>query len=135
MSVPPYGSTSAWLPTGLWLSASAEAGPMRWPSPRSSARSLPAPLGIGFGHISLSQIKRNGEDGRGLHRRSGHRVSAHGAGALVLVFTFVVTRAIVEDIRQYNPNAPGYTAFSPVSSAEGAAAVFVTATLGPTAST
>ncbi len=64
-----------------------------------------------FGHISLSQIKRSGEDGRGLAIAGlviGYLLTV--LGALVLVFTFVVTRAIVEDIRQYNPNAPGYTA-------------------------
>jgi peptidyl-prolyl cis-trans isomerase B (cyclophilin B) len=72
---------------------------------------LIAPLGIIFGHISLSQIKRSGEDGRGMAVAGlviGYLLTV--LGTLVLVFTFVVTRAIFEEVRNYPPTSPGYTA-------------------------
>ncbi|MDF2581678.1 MAG: cyclophilin [Mycobacterium sp.] len=110
MSVPPYGSYPPGYPPAYG-----------YPPPPKPTNALAiaslvcafllAPLGVVFGHISLSQIKRSGEDGRGLAIAGlviGYLLTV--LGALVLVFTFVVTRAIVEDIRQYNPNAPGYTA-------------------------
>ncbi|NVN50069.1 peptidylprolyl isomerase [Mycolicibacterium hippocampi] len=43
-----------------------------------------APLGVLFGHMSLSQIKRSGEDGRGL------AIAGLVIGYLVIVFTVVV---------------------------------------------
>ena len=110
MSVPPYGS----YPPGYPLVHG-------YPPPPRPTNALAivslicafliAPLGVVFGHISLSQIKRTGEEGRGLAIAGlviGYLLTV--LGALVLVFTFVVTRAIVEDIRQYNPNSPGFTA-------------------------
>lgn len=72
---------------------------------------LVAPLGVVFGHISLFQIKRSGEDGRGLAIAGlviGYLLTV--LGTLVLIFTFVVTRAVVQDIREHNPGAPGFTA-------------------------
>ena len=48
--------------------------PYPYPAPRTNALAIAslvcaflfAPLGIVFGHLSLSQIRRSGEDGRGL---------------------------------------------------------------------
>ena len=50
---------------------------------------LVAPLGIVFGHISLSQIKRTGEDGRGL------AIAGLVIGYLVTALSVVVTVGIV----------------------------------------
>jgi peptidyl-prolyl cis-trans isomerase B (cyclophilin B) len=110
MSVPPYGSYPPGYPPAYG-----------YPPPPKPTNALAiaslicafllAPLGVVFGHISLSQIKRTGEDGRGLAIAGlviGYLLTV--LGALVLVFTFVVTRAIVQDIRQYDPGSPGYTA-------------------------
>ncbi|MGK2902065.1 MAG: peptidylprolyl isomerase [Mycobacterium sp.] len=72
---------------------------------------LIAPLGIVFGHISLSQIKRSGEDGRGLAVAGlviGYLLTV--LGTLVLVFSFVLSRAIFEEVSDYPPASPGYTA-------------------------
>ncbi|MGW0158525.1 peptidylprolyl isomerase [Mycobacterium sp. NPDC003323] len=72
---------------------------------------LIAPLGIVFGHISLRQIKRTGEEGRGMAIAGlvvGYLLTVFGV--LVLIIAVVATRAIVEDIRNYDPSAPGYTA-------------------------
>ncbi|MGK2865898.1 MAG: peptidylprolyl isomerase [Mycobacterium sp.] len=118
MSVPPYGSYPPGYPAPYGYP----------PTPRPTnglaiasliCAFLIAPLGVIFGHISLSQIKRSGEDGRGLAIAGlviGYLLTA--LGALVLVFTFVVTRAIVEDIRQYDPGSPGYTARPGVAAEE-----------------
>jgi peptidyl-prolyl cis-trans isomerase B (cyclophilin B) len=72
---------------------------------------LIAPLGVVFGHIALWQIKRSGDDGRGLAIAGlviGYLLTV--LGTLVLIFSVVLTRAIVEDIRDYRPSSPGYTA-------------------------
>lgn len=61
---------------------------------------LLAPLGIVFGHVSLSQIKRTGEDGRGMAIAGlviGYLFTV--LGALVLVFGIVVTRLVLQDFR------------------------------------
>ncbi len=61
---------------------------------------LIAPLGIVFGHISLSQIKRSGEEGRGMAIAGlviGYVLTV--LGTLVLVFTIVVTRLLLQDFR------------------------------------
>ncbi|MHA3022252.1 peptidylprolyl isomerase [Mycobacterium sp. BMJ-28] len=61
---------------------------------------LVAPLGIVFGHVSLSQIKRSGEEGRGMAIAGlviGYVVTV--LGTLVLVFTILVTRLVLEDFR------------------------------------
>ncbi|CAM3511935.1 peptidylprolyl isomerase [Mycobacterium frederiksbergense] len=118
MSVPPYGSYPPGYPPAYGYP----------PPPRPTnalaiasliCAFLLAPLGVVFGHISLSQIKRSGEDGRGLAIAGlviGYLLTV--LGALVLVFTFVVTRAIVEDIRQYDPASPGYTAAPGIAAEE-----------------
>jgi len=72
-----------------------------------------APLGIIFGHISLSQIKRTGEEGRGL------AVAGLVIGYLITVLTVVVVLLsvlfIVKVARDLNsldglPGSPGLTA-------------------------
>ncbi|MGU3502190.1 peptidylprolyl isomerase [Mycobacterium sp. C31M] len=72
---------------------------------------LIAPLGIVFGHISLYQIKRSGDEGRGMAIAGlvlGYLLTV--LGVLVVIVAVVATRAVVEDIRNYNPSSPGYTA-------------------------
>jgi peptidyl-prolyl cis-trans isomerase B (cyclophilin B) len=78
---------------------------------------LIAPLGIVFGHISLSQIKRSGEEGRGMAIAGlviGYAVTV--LGTLVLVIGIVLTRLVLEDFRngldrhEWNP---GITAAPP----------------------
>ncbi len=72
---------------------------------------LVAPLGIVFGHISLHQIKRTGDEGRGMAIAGlvlGYLLTVFGV--LVLIIAIIATRAVVEDIRNYNPSSPGYSA-------------------------
>lgn len=78
---------------------------------------LIAPLGIVFGHISLWQIKRSGEEGRGMAIAGlviGYVVTV--LGTLVLVIGIVLTRLVLEDFRngldRYEWN-PGITAAPP----------------------
>ena len=118
MSVPPYGFHPPGYPPAYGYP----------PAPRPTnalavasliCAFLIAPLGVVFGHISLHQIKRSGEDGRPMAIAGlviGYLLSV--LGVLVLVFTFVVTRAIVQDIREYDPNAPRYTAAPGVPAGE-----------------
>ena len=77
-----------------------------------------APLGIVFGHISLSQIKRSGEDGRGLAIAGlvlGYVITV--LGTIVLVFSVMLTRLVLNDFRnglnEYDWN-PSITAAPPV---------------------
>jgi peptidyl-prolyl cis-trans isomerase B (cyclophilin B) len=75
-----------------------------------------APLGIVFGHISLSQLKRSREDGRGLAIAGlviGYVVTTLMVIALigVIVFTVVVVRYANEH-RDGLPGQPGRTASS-----------------------
>ena len=70
---------------------------------------LIAPLGIVFGHIALHQIKRTGDEGRGMAIAGvvlGYLLTV--LGVLVLVLAVVATRAIVEDIRTYDPAVPSF---------------------------
>jgi peptidyl-prolyl cis-trans isomerase B (cyclophilin B) len=80
-----------------------------------------APLGILFGHMSLSQIKRTGEDGHGLAIAGlvmSYLFTVVGIAAVVLVvvWTTLVFQAINSDIRDWNDHHtdygyPGSTAF------------------------
>ncbi|SDE26224.1 peptidyl-prolyl cis-trans isomerase B (cyclophilin B) [Mycolicibacterium neoaurum] len=114
MSVPPpYG-----YPPPQWGYPPAQYGypPERRPTNSLAVAALicgilVAPLGIVFGHISLYQIKRSGDEGRGMAIAGlvlGYLLTAFGV--LVLIVAIVATRAVVEDIRHYNPSGPGYTA-------------------------
>ncbi|WP_407667606.1 peptidylprolyl isomerase [Mycolicibacterium arseniciresistens] len=72
-----------------------------------------APLGIIFGHISLAQIKRTGEDGRGLALTGlivGYVATALSIVFLVLMVLFLVALSQGIDNR---PSGPVYTAAPP----------------------
>ncbi|GAS98474.1 peptidyl-prolyl cis-trans isomerase (rotamase) - cyclophilin family [Mycolicibacterium canariasense] len=61
---------------------------------------LIAPLGVVFGHLSLWQIKRTGEEGRGMAIAGliiGYVVTV--LGTLALVVGIVLTRLVLEDFR------------------------------------
>ncbi|BBY29590.1 peptidylprolyl isomerase [Mycolicibacterium sediminis] len=67
-----------------------------------------APLGILFGHMSLSQIKRTGEDGHGLAVAGliiGYVVTV--LGALVLVATILLASFAIRSVDDWNPNRRG----------------------------
>jgi peptidyl-prolyl cis-trans isomerase B (cyclophilin B) len=72
-----------------------------------------APLGILFGHLSLAQIKRTGEQGHGLALAGlilGYVLTV--LGVLFLVATIVVASLAiraVDDYRAQNPGFPGTT--------------------------
>jgi Domain of unknown function (DUF4190) len=85
---------------------------------------LLAPLGIIFGHISLSQIKRSSEDGRGL-AIAGTVIGYVGTvlAALGLAFVFVVMGAMTAAIHRagthYTTPTTSYSAIGvPDSSAQ-----------------
>ncbi|MEO3757625.1 peptidylprolyl isomerase [Mycobacterium sp. B14F4] len=73
-----------------------------------------APLGIVFGHLSLSQIKKTGEDGRGLAIAGliiSYLVSA--LTILVIVISVVFVATVARDLESFDgmvPNDPGITA-------------------------
>ena len=78
---------------------------------------LVAPLGIVFGHISLSQLKRSGEDGRGLAIAGlvvGYVLTALTVITIVgvIVFTAVIVRYADEYANSHpgQPGRPGTTA-------------------------
>ena len=80
-------------PSGAYPPQSAYAGYYGYPQPRPTnslaiaslvCAFLFAPLGIVFGHLSLSQIKKTGEEGRGL------AVAGLVIGYLITVLTIVV---------------------------------------------
>ncbi|WP_395306875.1 peptidylprolyl isomerase [Mycobacterium sp. AMU20-3851] len=109
MSIPPYGSYPPGYPYSYYPPPAKPTNPLAIAS--LVCAFLIAPLGVVFGHISLYQIKRSGEDGRGLAIAGlviGYLLTV--LGTLVLIFTFVLTRAIVEEVRQLPPSRPGYTA-------------------------
>lgn len=66
-----------------------------------------APLGIVFGHLSLGQIKRTGEDGRGLALAGliiGYAVTVLTVvGLLLMVLFFVVLAGVAEDTTRTRP--------------------------------
>ncbi|WP_264067887.1 peptidylprolyl isomerase [Mycolicibacterium komossense] len=74
-----------------------------------------APLGVIFGHISLSQIKKSGEDGRGLAIAGlivGYLITFVSIIALVFMLLFVAW--VGQNIDRLNggyPGRPGYTAY------------------------
>jgi peptidyl-prolyl cis-trans isomerase B (cyclophilin B) len=74
-----------------------------------------APLGIVFGHISLSQIKRTGEEGRGLAVAGLvisylFTVAAIVAVVAAVVFTMLLARNVNTVIDDLNPDYPDTTA-------------------------
>jgi peptidyl-prolyl cis-trans isomerase B (cyclophilin B) len=73
-----------------------------------------APLGIVFGHISLSQIKKTGEEGRGLAIAGlviGYMITTLTVVATVLIVLFVVVVAQnLERLDGMVPGRPGVTA-------------------------
>ncbi|MGH3675110.1 MAG: peptidylprolyl isomerase [Mycobacterium sp.] len=73
-----------------------------------------APLGIVFGHISLSQLKRTGEDGHGLAVAGlviGYLITVGTAVAVVAVAVLMMALARdLENRRQPSPGSPGITA-------------------------
>jgi peptidyl-prolyl cis-trans isomerase B (cyclophilin B) len=74
-----------------------------------------APLGILFGHISLSQIRKTGEEGRGLAIAGlviGYLLTVLTAVALVLsVLFFVQVARELETLDGQHPEYPAATAF------------------------
>ncbi|HEX2283679.1 MAG TPA: peptidylprolyl isomerase [Mycobacterium sp.] len=67
-----------------------------------------APLGILFGHISLSQIKKTGEEGRGLAIAGlviGYLVTLLTVLVIVLSAVFIVN--VARDLESLNDRAPG----------------------------
>jgi peptidyl-prolyl cis-trans isomerase B (cyclophilin B) len=74
-----------------------------------------APLGIIFGHISLSQIKRTGEDGHGLAIAGlviSYLVTIASIFVLigVILFAIVFARSVNEHLDEWNSQYPNYTA-------------------------
>ncbi|OBB77400.1 DUF4190 domain-containing protein [Mycobacterium sp. 852014-52144_SCH5372336] len=69
-----------------------------------------APLGIVFGHIALSQIKRSGEDGRGL-AIAGLVIGYIFTAILLLwvLFWAIVVGAAVNEINQYESEYSTYS--------------------------
>jgi peptidyl-prolyl cis-trans isomerase B (cyclophilin B) len=84
-----------------------------------------APLGILFGHISLSQIKKTGEEGRGLAVAGlviSYVITALTILVIVLSVLFIVAvgRSSLENLdglRPGSPGLPGTTARSPTPAA------------------
>ena len=74
-----------------------------------------APLGIIFGHISLSQIKRTGEDGHGLAIAGlviSYLITIAGIFVMigVILFAIVFARSVNEHLDELNSQYPNYTA-------------------------
>ena len=77
-----------------------------------------APLGIIFGHISLSQIKRTGEDGHGLAVAGlviSYLITIAGIFVLigVMLFAIVFAHTMNEQLNEMNRRYPDYTASPP----------------------
>lgn len=72
-----------------------------------------APLGIVFGHMALSQIKKTGEEGRGLAVAGlviGYVITAMTVLAVVIsVLLFMFFASALQDVELY-PESPRYTA-------------------------
>jgi peptidyl-prolyl cis-trans isomerase B (cyclophilin B) len=74
-----------------------------------------APLGVIFGHISLSQIKKSGEEGRGLAIAGlivGYLITF--VSIIALVFTFLFVAWVGQNLDRLGggyPGSPGYTAY------------------------
>ncbi|MCV7283325.1 peptidylprolyl isomerase [Mycolicibacterium flavescens] len=70
-----------------------------------------APLGVVFGHISLSQIKRSGEEGRGLAIAGlviGYLLTV--VAVLVIVVSIVFVAAVARDLESLDGMVPDTTA-------------------------
>ncbi|MGV0805063.1 peptidylprolyl isomerase [Mycolicibacterium setense] len=98
---PPYGGYPAGYPAGH--PPSAQTNGMAIASLVCAA--LFAPLGIVFGHISLSQLKHSGEQGRGIAIAGlviGYVLTVLGilATVLAVVFAFIVVKAAEDMPRQ-----------------------------------
>jgi uncharacterized membrane protein len=79
---------------------------------------LIAPLGIVFGHISLSQIKRTGEEGKGLAIAGlviGYLATAFAVIALVFMVFFMAL--FTSAVHQVNSRHPSYRYPAPTTSA------------------
>lgn len=119
---PPYGQHPPPLPTPPYAPAGGYYGyPQPQPTNTMAILSLVcaflfAPAGIVFGHISLSQIKRTGEEGRGL---------AIAGLVISYVFTVLAVLAIVvtiafmalavrmtDELGRLNPGHPGYPGYT-----------------------
>ncbi|MCV6982226.1 peptidylprolyl isomerase [Mycolicibacterium pulveris] len=74
---------------------------------------LLAPLGIVFGHMALSQIKKTGEEGRGLAVAGlviGYAITAFTVLAIVIsILLFMFLATALQDVDLY-PESPRYTA-------------------------
>jgi peptidyl-prolyl cis-trans isomerase B (cyclophilin B) len=74
-----------------------------------------APLGVIFGHISLSQIKKSGEEGRGLAIAGlivGYLITFVSIISLVFIFAFFVWLGDnIDRLNRGYPGRPGTTAF------------------------
>jgi hypothetical protein len=91
-----------------------------------------APLGIIFGHISLSQIKRSGEDGRGL-AIAGTVIGYVGTlfAAISIVFVVVVMGAAVHRAGSHHRyTTPATTSYSPVGVPDASAEAIKNAEVG-----
>jgi hypothetical protein len=94
-----------------------------------------APLGIIFGHISLSQIKRSGEDGRGL-AIAGTVIGYVGTvlAALSLVFFLVVMGAMTAALHRAGSGRSHYTtpttSYSPIGVPDSSAQAIKNAEVG-----
>lgn len=74
-----------------------------------------APLGIIFGHISLSQIRKTGEDGHGLAIAGlviSYLITIGSIFVLlgVMLFAIVFARSVNEHMNELNSRYPSYTA-------------------------
>jgi peptidyl-prolyl cis-trans isomerase B (cyclophilin B) len=134
---PPYGEPQSYdeaAPSGQWAAPSPGPGyPYPYPYPGQPPYPAPprptnamaiasivcafilAPLGIIFGHISLSQIKKTGEEGRGLAITGlvvGYAITFLTVISLVVTFVFFVWVANnLDDLgRTGRPGSPGMTA-------------------------
>jgi hypothetical protein len=77
-----------------------------------------APLGIVFGHISLSQIKRTGEEGKGL-AIAGLVIGylATGFAIIALIFAVGFMALFTSAVHQVNSRHPSYTYPTPTTTA------------------
>src|SRR3954469_13124550 len=113
---PPYGPYSP--PPGPYAGHYGYPGYPGYPPPQSTnamaivslvCAFLFAPLGILFGHMSLSQIKKSGEEGRGL------AIAGLVISYLITVFTIVVVVLsvllvfrVARDLESLDNRTPGF---------------------------
>lgn len=90
-----------------------------------------APLGIAFGHLSLSQIKRTGEDGRGLALAGliiGYVMTA--LTIVVVVFSLLFIVAVAQHVDELRNNDGGLTRSAAAPSGDGLPAFVAPRDLG-----